>query len=345
MTKTKKILAVVLTAAMAIAPTTVFAADIKEATGSAVTGAGSSAGWVETEVIQYELTTGTLNFKIDPQGLLSVPNDGTETATLSNEGDIQFGPGSALKVKNKSSVDIGVNVTASITSNDDNLNVVTDVANFVTNSKYKTATDTSICISTTTTPAATGIDGISKTGTVIGAAMENAKSEYVYKNDSGSYSYVLKGTPVDANFKVFEIGFTGKVSAKGDWSSYATNTKDLGLKVVYEVDKLDSSVSVTNVTVGGTEVKFATASTPTYSKASGGKITVDTTKNTISNIKYGPSEDNIANTMTGYSFDSTTHVVTLPSGLFKSVTAGQTGYIQVTYGNGSTDVFTVTVQN
>lgn len=252
MKKMKKIVACSLIAAMAASPA-VFAADeTNEVTDTKIDGAGAIEGWVETDQFLVTLPTveaDDLKFTIDPQGLLAKKDDIDDD---SGEGKVSFLDDSKFELTNKSSYDVAFNVTLTLKSNDDKLNVVEEAdidndADKKSRNIYIAATpldldnssaviqDSEIAIASDT--AVSGIVGTKS----FGYALPDAASEYEVKENSGTYTYELKSTPTASNFKTVAFGFEGAVSKDGDWSGYAkaTNPLTMSLEVSYTVAKLD----------------------------------------------------------------------------------------------------------
>ena len=185
------------------------------------------------------------------------------------------------------------------------------------------------------------------------------------------YSYIAKD---DAVWDTVGFAISGQcnTNSTADWSQVSLKENVIKVDVVYTISKMDdtqktqlygdddtlagsestATVDATTAIIGGTFTASSSGSSsstgntkPIYSKTSGGTINVDETKAVISAVKYGPAADNTPNAATGYTFNSTAHTITLPSGLFANVTVGESRYVQVTYGNGSTEVFEIVIQN
>lgn len=246
----KKIVACSLIAAMAASPA-VFAADeTNEVTDTKIDGAGAIVGWVETDQFLVTLPTVTadnLKFTIDPQGLLKKKADITKTE---GEGTVTFLDSSKFELTNKSSYDVAFNVTLTLKSNDDKLNVVEEAdidndADKKSRNIYIAATPLdsngdAIDGSEIAIASDTAVSGIVGTKS-FGYALPDASSEYIVKESSGTYTYELKSTPTTSNFKTVAFEFEGAVSKDGDWSGYAkaTNPLTMSLEVSYTVAKLD----------------------------------------------------------------------------------------------------------
>lgn len=113
MRKTKKILAAVLAATLALAPTAVYAEEVTDAaaaSGSA-TSTGELEGYVDEEafcVVLPAVSSDALKFALDPQGLLTIKDNTYATDTAVTAGAIVF-PESTNTTKTYSSIFTAVN--------------------------------------------------------------------------------------------------------------------------------------------------------------------------------------------------------------------------------------------
>lgn len=229
----------------------------EEKSGS-VTGSGELEGTVSTDVWNVTLPTvvdgdTTYNFILDPEGLIAETaaakysgatfsgNTGMFFANVSggdvSGGDVSGGNVSysetsdAKTIINKSSYDVDVTVTATVTTAVSSGNAITinedsTFANDTTASVYLALTDGT---NTGVVKKATNVATITST---IGAAPEGA---YEYAYADGEYTYKLIDDLSGITFEEYSFNLTGACNKAADWADF--EDADPQVEIVYSVDK------------------------------------------------------------------------------------------------------------
>lgn len=195
----KKLVAMTLAGAMALAPMTAFAADTTQAPASdSTTGTGSVEDWVDTDVFCVVLPTTTgneFNFILDPQDLITKTSGAKYSGKTfdSSAKGLYFanvagspakdysGTSDKLKVINKSTGDVDVSLEATVTGLDGITLSDTDAFADTASSIYLKA----VCGSD---------DGVlTENGVTVGdsiTALQNAY-KFNYNTSSSKYEYII----------------------------------------------------------------------------------------------------------------------------------------------------------
>lgn len=223
----RKILAGFLASMMIFGSTMVaFAAETGDTSGT-----GGLEGTVDTNVFAVVLPTvpdGSFDYIVDPEGLIASTEAARYTDKTFEEDATVFFPNSAedatkdyshisdaITVTNKSTMDVDITVTASVSDLSGVL--MTDDSTFAddtTASLYLALTDG------TNTAAIDAEDGATIT-TIIDAAPVNAY-ETVWSTDDSEYQYVLTTAAKEEGYEGFasyDFQMTGASNANGDWSA------------------------------------------------------------------------------------------------------------------------------
>lgn len=337
----KKALAAVLAAAMAMGSVTVFASadsgtvDSTETPAATDSGTGSSVGTLEGtvdrdvfSVVLPTVSTGTLNFIADPEGLIEATGgarinnatfeagasllfanvttdaDGNSTTSYSSTSD-------KLTAINKSSQDVSVSVTAEVTTAGDNVGLSTD-------STFADASGAAVYLALTdgTNVSAVG----DSTAAEITTRLSDASDAYEVSYDSSNgYTYAIPAASTYDSYDEYTFYLTGTANTLADWSEVTT------------LPTVDVTWTLTAI------------DTPTYSKTTGLDLQLATEgKAVITSVKYGV-KGAVTNAADGYTYDATTATVTLPAGLFGAAKAGDYRYVEVTFGNGTTETARVLI--
>lgn len=247
----KKLVACTLVTAMAVSPMSVFAADetSEEKANNSITGAGDMEGWVDEDQFLVTLPTTTaenLAFKLDPQGLLgklTPDDDGDDTL-----GTIIFGENAKVTLTNKSSYDVGFDVTLSLISTDKDLKVVNKT------DQVEVGEDRNIYLAAQPIESDAVVEGkdipleadADTTDTVAGIkkfayALKDSYALYkVTGTHEAGYKFALDTEKDTSTCDTVTFGLTGLVNSSADWSNFAaeTDADTLSLEVSYTVKKL-----------------------------------------------------------------------------------------------------------
>lgn len=239
----KKTCSIILTLALILSLSTVALADETPPGETEITGEGS------TEYINLELytvtvpTSDTLDFMLDPQGLL-----GIEAGTTVDVADLKGGsiiPGATVpKVINDSSVDLTVTVAltgsgdATFISKGDDDQATIDAVNGDTNNNillYAVPSAVNIPLTSTDYEASTKGYIINSTADAIELKFVLDAADYEVTEEEGTYTAEVKdGT---GSGTAFQLG--GYVNTNADWSDYtgAVPDKEVGVSAVFSFEK------------------------------------------------------------------------------------------------------------
>jgi len=262
----KKIAALALTFAMAIAPTMVSADS-----STTLTSQGELEAYINKSVFNVVLPTSAsgsaIDFVADPQGLL---NEVDSSAYSKGAGAVYFPDADgaykevssqALKVINKSSDAVDISLSVSIES--DSVDVVTSGALEATADNAQISLNVSTVSNSATTVTELGTSGASTTVTSSANALANAYS--VVTSDSvtmtGSaggvkstalstsghavyYHYQLDQSKTDVDFPTVEFSFSGECNTSDAWSSIGSDA--ISTSITWTVS-MDSAVDLEEV--------------------------------------------------------------------------------------------------
>ena len=282
--KTRKILAALMAMSMvaAMSPMSASAIGTETVTSAPASGTGeangSFEGKVDTDVFHVVLPTITneLNFIMDPQGLIkeTMANStntkytskkfGTGTLFFLNATDKQDGndysnTSDKLTITNKSSFDVDVEISATVSGN--------GVVALTSDSTFANDTSASLYLALKDVPAdgsdATVAPITAENGATLTATITGAPSQYevVYDNSkyaaNNGYGYALKSTAT--GFKTYEFQLTGATNSAGDWSEVGTDVVPKAT-VVWNVAKhVDSYLSTKTVSASANTVTITSA--------------------------------------------------------------------------------------
>lgn len=300
MTNSKKILAIVLSAAMVVGSSlTAFAADATEGTSGTSTGEGGVEGIVDLEVFHVTVPTAsdtaTLAYFADPQGLIqktaqSKPayankNFGPGTLFFTNaSGDYNYSNKSdAITFVNKSSfkVDVDVKAKATVGTGADDINIElgtkSDFDGEDTKGVYLALTDD---LETPTTKAITATDTAdtdAKVKVVLAAAPEEAY-EYSYDTESSKYKYDLVDGVNASAFATYNVYVTGAANPKATWLDGTKSVVVPEIGLTWAVAKTSDQTTTANVAAGTvTPASTAIASGATEAAENSDGVTHDAT--------------------------------------------------------------------
>lgn len=291
--KAKKFLAAMMAAVLAVTPVTVSAGNV---TPTDAPGSGDEIKidgdnvYVDTLVYKVTLPTSTgLNFNLDPQGVygyFSNPDGVTNTSPkkedLSSFAGKIVGVG-AHNIKNQSSVPVAVTCDYKLETDASGLEIMT--TGTVDDSKKQVKLN--IVGGTTDNAgkftAAAGSDAYEATvgETSSKVQLVLGEADYVFKEDSGSYTYEAATTGTTETSAAVSI--SGQISKDADWSDLSgSSAKKLTLSCVYSFDGVKNAAptGLTKtaegfVTAGADKLEYLGNSaagnilTATYSKAQG----------------------------------------------------------------------------
>lgn len=314
MTNSKKILAIVLSAAMVVGSSlTAFAADATEGTSGTSTGEGGVEGIVDLEVFHVTVPTAsdtaTLAYFADPQGLIqktaqSKPayankNFGPGTLFFTNaSGDYNYSNKSdAITFVNKSSfkVDVDVKAKATVGTGADDINIElgtkSDFAGEDTKGVYLALTDD---LETPTTKAITATDTAdtdAKVKVVLAAAPEEAY-EYSYDTESSKYKYDLVDGVNASAFATYNVYVTGAANPKATWLDGTKSVVVPEIGLTWAVAKTSDQTTAANVEAG-TITPAITVPEATVVEGAATTITglAAATDRTVTSLTYTKADD------------------------------------------------------
>lgn len=248
----KKVIAGLLTATMVMGSTGVVFAGGSE--GSS-TGEGELEGVLNSDVYDVVLPTvsaGTFDFILDPEGLIDKTDAGRyEGATFTGTSGMFFkndessysDKSNAFKVINKSSTEVTLDVTATVTDLGDNVALVglnaSDAPNFTTGNDavpeiYLALTDgaqtTPEVVPVVTTPASGDTPAVSE-AELADKTLDDADDQYAVKWDDTNEKYVKELKPVkkdgdpdsgdyldETAFDEYSFNLVGACNKEADWT-------------------------------------------------------------------------------------------------------------------------------
>lgn len=270
----KKTVATILAAAMVFSPITssiAFAADVTTAPANgSVSSSGGTEGYVDQEafcVVLPTVTSNTLEFKLDPQGLLTVSGNDSKFANVS-AGDIvfmnkisvngsygNFNESNVIYAINKSSYDVTFGVDVTMT-NGTSTNQVTFVssADLVTSGNdlnvYMAAVPETNAIAYDDV-SGNGFAAVASTPSSVSFALNTAgaaklaykisglSSNYTISKNGTSYNYVQKDDATGWQ----SVGFTltGKCNPNANWKEFNDANAQLTLNLAWTLTKASGS--------------------------------------------------------------------------------------------------------
>ncbi len=260
----KKFLAVGLAVTMTMGSSVVAFADdttITSPTDGSASGTGSVEAVVDKDIFKVVLPTisdTSLNFILDPQGVIAATSNAKYTGANFEAGKTLFFQQSTndykdtsaeFTITSKSAVDVDVTLSAKVTGNDS--------VKLSSDSNFAGDTDASMYLGVIVdTDEAVAI---TDDGATVTKKLENAVSEYEVKYSGGNYVFDLKDAPDESAFKTFKFKLTGASNANGDWTGLdAVAPKvELTWNVTKHVDQAAPSVAKTTYEMtAGTPVEM-----------------------------------------------------------------------------------------
>lgn len=253
----KKLVALMLTAAMVLAPVTTLAAngesdDGATNAGGTINGSGAVEGYVDKDVFKVVLpTVNNVNFTLDPQGLLNVADSSKYASTggavyFANAATTGKAAGfsdtsDAITIYNKSSYNVDVTFTVNVT-------VPEGISLATSKEALADATTPTVWLGVKEAAAnavTTLAEGDNNYTTVEVGGIGESKTEgyYIKAEASGSghkYSYVLVDNYDLANADNASYTLTGACDTKADWSDIAEADRKLTASVVWSATKHSS---------------------------------------------------------------------------------------------------------
>lgn len=310
-----------------------------ESTGS-MSGTGNLEGTVDKDVYSVVLPTADdadLDFILDPEQLIKNTNaakyeDKTfeEGATLffaSTVSDNDYSSTSdALTVVNKSTFDIDVALSAEVTGADGI--TLTDDKTFADD----TSASVYLALIDGTNEAAITADGAT-IKTQVAAAPEGAY-QYTWTQEDGYKYELVSGNDIDIEFADYSFQLTGASNSNGDWSDLADAAPEVTVTWDIKEHKDNAAPSIT-------------ATTATFSKASGATISVDLGGGDLG--ATGIASVAIIASGKTYAFAAGTYTLTGSTLKFEktaslaSLAAGSTRTVRVTFDDAASTYFDLTV--
>ena len=230
----KRSLALCSASLLALAALPVFAADSSKTITGGGTANGHLEGYVDMNVFSVELPViaeDTLDFIMDPQGLLQEDSSAYPGATFYEGTGLYFqtstniytenSPG--ITIVNKSSVPITLSVSASVDLSQDGVSL-TDDPDFTNDASpgiYLALTDG-------ITPYPVDTESEIVTMTVTLDAVDESNFEIIHDLVEG-YSYRLKPTTPVSEFNSFTFYITGGCNENADWAGYQDVTAEMDI--------------------------------------------------------------------------------------------------------------------
>lgn len=372
----KKTLAAFLAMAMVFSPivtSTAFAADTTtEPASGSVSGNGSTEGYVKEEafcVVLPTISSNTLDFKLDPQGLLKVSGNDAKFNTV-KAGDIvfvnkistnnsygDFNQSNVIYATNKSSYDVKFAVDVTMTKG-----TSANQVNFVSNNAAVSANE-ALNLYVAAVPETTYISYDSVSGNSFSAISSNASSVEFPLSSAGAASLAYKIPGISSNYTISKngvsynyiqkpdasgwntVGFTltGSCNPTADWSSFDADNTTLNLELVWNLTRAtgteENYVSSNNPDglIKNVPAETPTALTYTLSSGTGVSFTCAKTPVDVAVTLFGTnySLNGIAGTSTAVAADLgiTGNTVTVTHNLITTYeyTAGKTLEIVVFY--------------
>lgn len=295
-------------------PMSVYAADEdgnvtdfdNESSGSVAVEGSGLEGHVNKNVFHMVVPTddtvkNTLKFVMDPEGLLEATKDadtnnlgGIEIAT---EGSTLFfknvdengdptglsNTSSPLTIINKSSVDVKVKVSASL-SNIDGIKL----ADSDTFEESDTDPSLYLAIDNADTPAPSAVS--SEAAGYIEATLNDAEGQYEVTYDGSTYKYDLVEEPDEDAFEKLNFTLTGAANPNADWSDLTTASPTITIVWEFSSDQLkEKYVSTNSISSADETIRIGEGKVITTYQY---KKTGSTTLSTVSSTKR-TLEDNV----------------------------------------------------
>lgn len=327
--KAKKILAAMMATVLAVSPATVFASDVtrtEPGSGDRIVIDGDNV-YVDTTVYKVTLPTSTgLSFKLDPQGVFGFFTDPDASSSTPSKNDLTTYAGKivgdgAHNIKNKSSVPVAVTCDYTLTTDADDIEIVTTGTTVDDDEKQ---VKLNIVGGTTDAAgkfvAATGSDkfetAIGETSSKVQVVLDEADYVFTQNGDDFSYDPATTGTLETAA----AVSISGLVSKNADWSELdGTNAKKITLGCIYSFDGVKDAAptGLTKttegfVTAGADKLEYLSGGnntlTGTYSKATGGPFSIDpgftVTSAKVTAMPGNPSMSTALNTTSHYTMSN-----------------------------------------
>lgn len=291
--KLKKIVAGVLATTMVISGSvTAFATEMSGGT----TGTGELEGTVSTDVFSVVLPTintgdSTFDFILDPEGLITATTAARYSGDTFGSGTLFFSNSSgttdysntsdALKVINKSSVDVDVVLSATV-SNAEGISLTSD-------STFADDTSASIYLAIKSGTDETPITESGATVKTQIAAAPSGAYEVQWNSTDSKYEYVL-ADEANTTFADYSFQLTGAANVNGDWSGLADAAPEVA--ITWNVT-VHSDAPVADVTVS------SDAASVTWDRTSELTIAVDSA--VVSDMSAGDFGINYDGTIYCYS--------------------------------------------
>lgn len=259
--KLRKLMAGTLAATMVLGSSMmVFAED---QTGSA-TGAGTSVGHVDKEVLTVTLPTNTdnvFNYWVDPERVIDLAGSLSDgTAVTKNADGVYFkqsdntyaSSSNDVEFEGKNSVAVDVSVAAEVTAGAKDITLVAD------EDALKAATTPALLMKLT---VGTDIKAITSEGATAKAKLDGVPDNFEVKVDNGAYKYSAKS------------GATGwaktsvKLSGKTNQMEIASDMTAPAIKLTWTIEKhVDSYLSATTMSASNNSVTVTLPEEVTLSK-------------------------------------------------------------------------------
>lgn len=320
--KHKSLFAVVAAITLAMSSMTAFAGELPTGSDNVIEG---DVNYVNTTVYQVTLpTTAGMEFALDPQGLTSLDEgayDDSAAGKIVAEG--------TMTAVNESSVDLKLTSSFYVEDSTGTLTLVgADDAIDDTKQQIKLVIQADVSGGDFADVATvTSTDSTAKTDYVatMGAA------EYTFSVSDGDYAYTKSGDGTELNMQI-----SGLVAKDYDWSAYgaATNPATIKLHAVFKFENPAAQPAKPE-----NAAPSIASNAFNYSAANGATISVDLGNGNlaatgISSVKWASSASGTYSAINGYStidFNSSTGILTLPSGLFGGASVGDTRAIKITF--------------
>lgn len=239
----KKTCSIILALALMLSLSTVALADDTPPDSTEITGEGSTE-YINLEIYTVTVpTVDTLDFMLDPQGLLGIEPGATVDVANLKGGSIIPGP-TVPKVINNSSVDLTVSIDlkgsgdANFMSKEDDDQTTIDAVNGDTeNNIILYAVPSSVNIPLPATEYQLSTKGYIINSTTDAITLEFVLDAADYEVTESNGSYTAEAKPGTGSGTAFQLG--GYVNTKADWSDYtgANPDKTVGVSAVFSFAK------------------------------------------------------------------------------------------------------------
>lgn len=355
MRNAKRFLAAATALTMVLTPVTAFAAEetTPDNGKGSITGDVEFEGYVNKDVFRIILpTVNQMDFTLDPQGLLNVADAAKYTIA---EGAVYFAnavdggsptysaTSDAITIKNKSSYPLDVDLKVKLNNVPEGIKLVEEsaLANATSPSLYlglKVNNDAPVAI--------TSADYTAKKQQVADI-MDSYEIKFTTTDPGGGvaspngyfYSFELDSAFDDATAPSISYSLTGKCDSTADWSE--VNFSSVTAEIVWSCAKQSSVVAETSIS-GTAYSRTNTANTYTIAWAS---AMADSDKTITSVLGSVDGTTNSATTFASNAYSLSGNTLTINGTLapFGAGAVGQTRYIIITFGDGSTAKFSVSV--